>query len=943
MPANFNDKVIIESNGAIKLNGNTGNNKQAMTSKGNNTPAWTDVVNSVSGGNAIGISGSTGDITINNEGVTSISAGSNITISGSTGNVTISATDQGGGGGGGGSSSVKLIKAGTGIKLTPGNGNLNNNDVTVATDLSGAGGCPQVKECYDSFFESDTSCQKVGRIYASALTLRSAGTENRPAIVMGIGKAPVDDTACYIGMTGGVNTRRVRIVGGCGWANGAVEDMEQHCGGGPRPDPEGGRSNLFTVQGGDPAQDGLDDDDEDKGKISINPDRKMQAPCMNEAATANSQPICMRSQKIVKFTNPNPYRAPGAPDPWDYFTAATDTNLANVDIESLFDTVAGAPSTDTTFEAGGLFRWARRSINSVKTLRYEDPTDFVPYPRFDLDALAAAHPYLVIRDYTDDSYYPEDYYDKEETDPNAPLFWRGQSQLKPVAERSYVITDVNRDAIQLISFLAHRRRKKQVANLASTLGIATTDENLGVFSGSVISDNLSVKEALQALETYLETDGATNAYVDQRFAELIEAAPNSLNTLNELAAALGDDADFASTVTTQIGTKLDASAISTFGLSLVDDADAATARTTLGLGDIATTSVSDYATAAQGATADAALPAAGAATALGVTSLIALTGVLADSTDLGGFTGTTISDNTTIKVALGQLETAVEARALATTVTEIDTDVADLVTLSGVAENASDLGAFTGTTITDNTTVKIALQEIETALEAAGAATAAPVLIEVHNASGGTLNKGTPVYVSGTHASGIPLVESADANGTSTYPVIGLIHTDLTTGNAGFVVISGLLNGLDTDSAGWNAGDALYLSETAGELVTTRPTANGTKVQKVALVTRRDATAGSIVVMGAGRTNDVPNELTTLLGTTLNDSDLGTFTGSIVTDNTSVKTAIQELETEIETKADLDGANIPGAFNNDTEAASNGVPVNGIYRNSNGTVHWRVS
>ena len=89
MPASFNDKVFVESNGAIKLDGNPGNDKQAMISTGDKTPEWTAVVNSVEGGKAIGISSPTGDVTISNEGVTSISADNYITVSAPTGDVTV--------------------------------------------------------------------------------------------------------------------------------------------------------------------------------------------------------------------------------------------------------------------------------------------------------------------------------------------------------------------------------------------------------------------------------------------------------------------------------------------------------------------------------------------------------------------------------------------------------------------------------------------------------------------------------------------------------------------------------------------------------------------------------------------------------------------------------------------------------------------------------------
>lgn len=50
---------------------------------------------------------------------------------------------------------------------------------------------------------------------------------------------------------------------------------------------------------------------------------------------------------------------------------------------------------------------------------------------------------------------------------------------------------------------------------------------------------------------------ATETYVDNKVAGLVDSAPATLDTLNELAAALGDDPNFATTVATQIGTKVD--------------------------------------------------------------------------------------------------------------------------------------------------------------------------------------------------------------------------------------------------------------------------------------------------------------------------------------------------------------------------------------------------
>ena len=176
----------------------------------------------------------------------------------------------------------------------------------------------------------------------------------------------------------------------------------------------------------------------------------------------------------------------------------------------------------------------------------------------------------------------------------------------------------------------------------------------------------------------------------------------------------------------------------------------------------------------------------------------------------------------------------------------------------------------------------------------------APVMVEVKNTTGSTISKGAAVYVSGTHTSGKPLISLADNDGSNTYPAIGLAHKDIANGDEGYVTVSGTLFNINTSFSGWSAGDALYLSDTPGALTNTRPTTTAQKVQKVALVTRVHATAGSVIVIGAGRTNDIPNDLVTLTGVSLGDSTLGTFTGTTISDNESIKDALQTLETAVE-------------------------------------------
>ena len=79
--------------------------------------------------------------------------------------------------------------------------------------------------------------------------------------------------------------------------------------------------------------------------------------------------------------------------------------------------------------------------------------------------------------------------------------------------------------------------------------VDTTKDTLVVHDGSTVGGN--------ALSTAADVAAAIGAIdLTAAIATVIDAAPASLNTLNELAAALGDDANYATTTTTLIGTKL---------------------------------------------------------------------------------------------------------------------------------------------------------------------------------------------------------------------------------------------------------------------------------------------------------------------------------------------------------------------------------------------------
>ena len=89
---------------------------------------------------------------------------------------------------------------------------------------------------------------------------------------------------------------------------------------------------------------------------------------------------------------------------------------------------------------------------------------------------------------------------------------------------------------------------------------ATADTNNARLGIAMTSTSLAVDLVNELTSTSLATY-ATKSYVDTATANLVDSAPATLNTLNELAAALGDDTNFSTTITNSIATKANTSSL----------------------------------------------------------------------------------------------------------------------------------------------------------------------------------------------------------------------------------------------------------------------------------------------------------------------------------------------------------------------------------------------
>jgi len=148
-------------------------------------------------------------------------------------------------------------------------------------------------------------------------------------------------------------------------------------------------------------------------------------------------------------------------------------------------------------------------------------------------------------------------------------------ELDPYASQAYVTTQINNlkgtapgDLNTLGEIAAAINNDANYYNtvnqaLALKFNIAdfdtTFDTNFAAKTTTALTEGANLYYTDARVLSYLTNNNyATQAYVTQSVADLIDAAPATLDTLNELAAALGDDPNFATTVTNNLALKLNA-------------------------------------------------------------------------------------------------------------------------------------------------------------------------------------------------------------------------------------------------------------------------------------------------------------------------------------------------------------------------------------------------
>ena len=128
------------------------------------------------------------------------------------------------------------------------------------------------------------------------------------------------------------------------------------------------------------------------------------------------------------------------------------------------------------------------------------------------------------------------------------------------------------------------------------------------------------------------------------------------------------------------------------------------------------------------------------------------------------------------------------------------------------------------------------------------------VFVNVKNTSGSPISKGLAVHAVGVTGENVN-IELADSSNSANMPAIGLLEETLANNASGRAIISGRIKNIDT--SGLVAGASVYVNG-SGTLTSTKPTGSDL-IQNIGIAGKINATEGEIIVVGSGRSNDLPN------------------------------------------------------------------------------------
>ena len=150
------------------------------------------------------------------------------------------------------------------------------------------------------------------------------------------------------------------------------------------------------------------------------------------------------------------------------------------------------------------------------------------------------------------------------TDPDTPLHVIGTVTATTFAGSGASLTNIPNSALTNSSITINSNAVSlggsltlTTANIAENTNLYYTDARADARANARITATLIDEDDMSSNSaSRLPSQQSVKAYVDSEVAGLVDSAPGTLNTLNELAAALGDDASFSTTVTNSIATKL---------------------------------------------------------------------------------------------------------------------------------------------------------------------------------------------------------------------------------------------------------------------------------------------------------------------------------------------------------------------------------------------------